>query len=194
MNTTIYKAGFVLFLLLLFAGFSVAQPQPPRAIGFNIDLLPTALSASCGTVGGAGQIWYGQDHLRFRAVGAHFRLPNSLIAQDHFRKQETTAIACICDYVTGKNFDGVWIGSGVEVWLNKIGYENTRETATWTNAVFTVGGGYIWKVYRNFYLDPWAAGHLLLNKKDVHLANDTFKPALMSGEVSLKIGWYFNLK
>ena len=194
MFRTIRKFIYLFLVILLWQNHAFAAEPARQAIGFNIDILPTVLSASAGTVGGAGQVWYARNHLRFRLVGAHFRMPESIMKEDYFRKQETTAIAVICDYVTGKEFNSFWVGSGLELWLNRIGYLNSSNTASWNNAVFTMGGGYIWKFYRNFFLDPWAAVHVLLNKQQVHLQGDTYKPQAITAEASLKIGWYFDLK
>ena len=38
------------------------------ALGFNVDLLPTALSAANGKAGYAPQVWLGIDHVRLRVV------------------------------------------------------------------------------------------------------------------------------
>jgi hypothetical protein len=47
------------------------------AIGFNIDLLPTALSAVNGKLGYAPQVWLGIGHARVRFVGAHLEPPDA---------------------------------------------------------------------------------------------------------------------
>jgi hypothetical protein len=57
--------------------------------------------------------------------------------------------------------------------------------------VGTVGAGYVWKVWGNFYLNPWAAAHLLLSRPEVTLYGATWTPAPLTAEVSLKIGWFF---
>jgi len=54
------------------------EPEIPMAIGFNVDILPTALSAANGRLGYAPQVWLGIGHARIRFVGAHLEPPKAL--------------------------------------------------------------------------------------------------------------------
>lgn len=169
-------------------------PAPPLAVGFVIDLLPTALSASSKHFGGSFQTWVGVGHLRFRAVAAHLHMPDALGARDGYKDQETTVMAAIVDYVFGRHFDGFWVGTGFEGWMNNIGHKaHPGRRAYWNNAVYTIGGGYIWRAIGNFYLEPWVAGHVLLNNPSVRLDAKRYKPFPLSGEASLKIGYFFDI-
>jgi hypothetical protein len=126
----------------------------PLALGFNIDLLPTALSAANGKLGYAPQVWFGIGHARVRFVGAHLEPPKALaFAPNGFRHPTITVFASIIDYTFGPHFDGWWIGSGFEVWQSSIEHDAAPGTARWNSTVFTVGGGHIWQVGENFYLD-----------------------------------------
>ena len=42
------------------------ETPTPLALGFNIDLLPTALSAANGKLGYAPQVWFGESGRRLR--------------------------------------------------------------------------------------------------------------------------------
>jgi len=42
------------------------ESSTPLALGFNIDLLPTALSAANGKLGYAPQVWFGESGRRLR--------------------------------------------------------------------------------------------------------------------------------
>jgi hypothetical protein len=53
------------------------EPGVPMAVGFNLDLLPTALSAAHGRPGYAPQVWLGIGHARIRFVGAHLEPPDA---------------------------------------------------------------------------------------------------------------------
>ncbi len=87
----------------------------PMALGFNVDLLPTVLSAANGRLGYAPQVWLGLGHARVRFVGAHLEPPDAFaFAPSGFRNPTTTAFASILDYTFGPRFDGPWVGSGFE--------------------------------------------------------------------------------
>ena len=164
------------------------------ALGFNIDLLPTVLSAANGRAGYAPQVWLGIGPARVRFVGAHLEPPDAFaFAPAGFRKPTTTVVACIIDYTFGPRFDGAWIGSGVEVWQSSIEHANVAGTARWNSAVFTVGGGYIWRFAGDFFLDPWAGVHLVLNPQTITLGGFNYDPFPLQGEVSLKVGWFLPL-
>ena len=76
---------------------------------------------------------------------------------------------------------------------NTIGSPAGPDTASWSSGVATLGGGFVWKLRGNLYLNPWAAGHLLLSRPEVTLYGATWKPGALTGEVSLKVGWYTSL-
>jgi len=164
------------------------------AVGFNLDLLPTILSAANGRPGYAPQVWVGVGHVRVRFVGAHLEPPDAFaFAPSGFRAPTLTVFASIIDYTFGPRFDGAWLGSGVEVWQSTIGHEAVAETARWTSTVFTVGGGYIWRFAGDLYLDPWAGAHAILNPQTVSLGAFDYNPFPIQGEISLKVGWFLSL-
>jgi hypothetical protein len=55
----------------------------------------------------------------------------------------------------------------------------------------TVGVAIIFKVYKNFYVEPWGALHYVLNNEEVSVNNTEYKTKKLQGEVSLKIGCHF---
>lgn len=173
---------------------SAVAPAPNLAVGLVIDLLPTVLSATTRHFGGSFQTWLGVGHWRVRMVGAHLHMPDALGARNGYTNQETTVMAGIVDYVFGAHFDGFWVGTGFEDWMNGIGHKaHPGRRAYWNNAVYTLGGGYIWRVYKNLYIEPWVAGHALLNNPSVRLDAKRHKPFPLTGEASLKIGYFFDL-
>ena len=181
------------------ASAAPASPAPPRrALGFTIDLLPILLSASVGEVGLSGQIWFGFDHIRLRLVGARMALPDWVGAQDGFEDQELISTAAVIDYVFGDHFDGWWVGAGFEYWHSSIGHEDVPgRRVAWDAGVATVGGGYIWRALFNddvsFYVEPWAAAHLRVTPASPELDGRAYTPSRVNGEVSLKIGVFFDL-
>src|ERR1041385_2702238 len=91
------------------------------ALGFNVDLFPTVISAVNGKLGYAPQVWIGIDRVRVRFVGAHLEAPDAFaFADEGFENPTTTAFAAIIDYTFGPHFDGPWIGSGFEIWQQSI--------------------------------------------------------------------------
>jgi hypothetical protein len=183
-------------LALLLAGAGLAAAAEPdagpgkRAFGVELDLLPTVLSAIDGQLGVGGNVWVGEDHLRLRAVGTHVEFPAGALTPSGFEDRRLTVAAGIVDWFFQRGFEGPWIGGGVEYWWNTIGSPAGPGTASWNTWVLTLGGGFVWKVWGNLYLNPWAAGHLLLSTPEVTLHGATWKPNALTGEVSLKVGWF----
>jgi hypothetical protein len=167
------------------------DPPTPHALGFNIDLLPTALSAANGKLGYAPQVWLGVGHARIRFVGAHLEPPKAFaFAPNGFRNPTVTVFASIIDYTFGSRFDGWWLGSGFEVWQSSIEHDAVVGTARWNSTVFTVGGGYIWRVRGDFFLDAWAGAHVVLNPQAVTLGAFQYDPFPLQAEASMKVGWF----
>src|SRR5216110_437859 len=92
--------------------------RPRRlAVGVQLDLFPTVISAVAGHLGYAPQVWAGVDRVRLRLVGAHLEPPDALaFAPDGFRRPTTTVLAAVIDYTFGPRFDGFWVGAGFENW------------------------------------------------------------------------------
>ncbi|HEY6880854.1 MAG TPA: hypothetical protein VI299_22675, partial [Polyangiales bacterium] len=96
----------------------------------------------------------------------------------------------VFDYTFGPRFDGAWVCSGVEIWTRSIRHHDVAGTARWASTVFTFGGGYIWRFAGDFYLDPWAGVHAVLDSHPVWLGGHRFRPRPVEAEASLKVGWF----
>jgi hypothetical protein len=188
--------------LALATGPAAAQPPEPApppqaqpmAWGFTTDLLPPVVSAIAGDFGGSLQTWLGIGHARVRLVAARVSFPPALSGGDGFRARKLGVVAGLIDYVFGPRWSGFWVGGGVESWANRIEHRDAPgERASWQSAVATAGGGYIWPVLGNFYLEPWGAAHLLLDNPAVSLAGHTYHPFPVTAELSLKLGWFVDL-
>ena len=201
MNSIAKKTAPALILALLMTAAVLITPEHTSAadtgrqsaLGYEVDLFPTAISATAGETGYAFQTWAGIDRVKIRLVGAHLVLPDSLAGNDNFEDREMTVGALIFDYVFGENFQGFWFGTGVELWQNRIRHTGSGEQADWITGVLTAGGGYIFKVYGNLYLNPWAALHYVMNNREIVIAGDSFEQSPVQFSVSLKIGYYFSL-
>lgn len=185
----------VLFFIGMTAEISAEEPSAPRAeaLGFTVDFLPTVMSLTEGKAGGALQTWFGYGHFRARLVGAHLHYNDALVGNDDFKNHSMTVGALIADYVFGDHFSGPWIGTGYEFWSNAIENKASGRISHWNNHVLTLGGGYIFPIRGNFYLEPWGAAHLILNEKKIDSDGAAFKPQRFSAEASLKAGYFFDL-
>jgi hypothetical protein len=169
---------------------SVAKPATNRigedwTIGTELDLLPYISG------GYYVSLWYGKDHLRYRGVYARTNVP-SFAVPDGFSNHELWAAAFIVDYFFKENFEGWWVAAGYEYWDSQIQTESGSHKLFYNNNIMTVGGGYVWKFADNFYLNPWAAGHILITGTGpFQMGDQTYTPSLFTPELSLKVGWHF---
>ncbi len=183
------KAIFLSFCFVLLSISFHAQEdnQSTRStsIGFELDAVPYIFK------GYYGSVWVGHNHFRYRAVITKIETPD-FILKDGFTNNEINVYAAIVDYFFKPDFEGWWIGPGLEYWDAKIQTNSKLETVEYNNTIFTIGGGYIWKFYKNFYLNPWVAGHLrIAGDKEVIVDQSTFETPLFTPEISLKLGWHF---
>lgn len=184
----------ILFVFTMINPFVKAQTdtiQTKKTIGFAIDLLPPVMSSLTNHLGYSAQLWYGYNKIRVRGVIAGFYLPDKLMGNKDFKDMKITASALIVDCFKDYNFRGFWVGAGFELWSNTITAKANSANYNWNNYVATLGGGYIYKVYKNFYVEPWGALHGVLNDEKVTVSSTEFKPKRIQGEVSLKVGWHF---
>lgn len=170
------------------------RAERPLALGFQLDLFPTVVSAVNGKAGYAPQIWLGIDHVRLRLVGAHLEPPDALaFADEGFENPTTTALAIIIDYTFGDYFDGFWVCAGFEAWQQSIEHEAVSERAVWSSVVGTTGGGYIWRFYENFFVDPWVGVHWTMNPERVELGPYEYEPPPVVANASVKVGVFVDL-
>jgi hypothetical protein len=92
----------------------------------------------------------------------------------------------------GRYLRGFRVGGGAKYWQNDVRRKTSGQSASWDNVAATLGGGYVWKFYGNFYLNLWGAGHLIVGgDTKVPVGAETFEPSRFTGEVSLNVGWHF---
>jgi hypothetical protein len=175
------------------APFKTDTIKVKESIGVAIDLLPPILSATTGHFGYSAQVWYGYNKNRIRGVVAGFQIPDKIMGNDSFKDLKTTATALIYDRFKNNNFQGWWLGAGLEFWNNTITSNTDYKDYNFNNYVATTGMGYIFTVYKNSYIEPWGAIHYVLNDEKVVVGNTEYQTKKFQGEVSLKIGWAFKL-
>jgi hypothetical protein len=160
------------------------------AVGVEIDLLPIVLSAAAGELGAGANAWIGVDRFRFRCVGTHAAFPSSL-APKGFIDRKLDVVAAVVDVFARRDLSGPWLGTGVEYWWNSARAASGGGTARWESPVYTLGGGWVVPVWRGAYVNPWAAGHVLLSRPAATAGAETWRPGRLAGEVSVKVGWLF---
>lgn len=189
------KLFYILLVFSLFSHNIMAQSdsiKTKKTVGVAIDLLPPVMSAMTNNFGYSAQLWYGYNKIRIRGVVAGFNMPDKMMGNNDFKDLKMTATAVIVDYFfKDYNFKGWWIGAGFEFWNSTIASKINNEEYTFNNYVATAGGGYIFKVYKNFYVEPWGAVHYVLNNDKATVGATEYKTKKLQGEVSLKIGWHF---
>jgi hypothetical protein len=152
--------------------------------GVELDALPFI------TGGYYGSCWYGIDHVRFRGVITQTTIPEFVVPAG-FKNNRLNVAAFIVDYFPRQNLQGWWIGSGLELWNATIEHDKEQGASSYSNTIFTVGGGFVWTFYKNFYLNPWTAVHLLVaGNRHVPVGSTIYDPPLFTAEVSIKVGWY----
>ncbi|MDP4204468.1 MAG: hypothetical protein Q8859_00530 [Bacteroidota bacterium] len=157
----------------------------PLKIGTELDILPYA------TGGYYGSVWIGKGHFRVRPVVSFVNVP-SFVIKEGYKENKLMAYAFLADYFFKNDFKGFWIGTGFEYWDASIIKKEDLLKRNYDNTVFTIGGGYVLNFYKNFYLNPWAAGHLIIGgNRTVNFPSGDFKPSGFTPEASLKIGWHF---
>lgn len=174
-----------LIALLPFDGQSQPLVSNKWSIGVEQDVLPYA------TGGYFAGLWAGKKQVRVRALTAHVHKPD-LLVKDGFTNNKITAYALLGDYFLKEGWKGWWIASGLVYWKSSIQAKERIGTAAFQNMLVNGSLGYNWKFYKNFYLSPWAGLHLRVGgDRSVLIDGQTYKPALLNPEASVKLGWFF---
>ncbi|MDR3625255.1 MAG: hypothetical protein P4L45_00395 [Ignavibacteriaceae bacterium] len=165
-----------------------AQQNDNIKYGVELDALPYL----SGGYYGSG--WVGYNNFRFRLVAAKVKTP-SFVVTDGFENLDTKAYAFIVDYFPCEkrdNLTGLWLGAGIEYWDNSITNSFNHQSAGFNSYQFTLGGGYVFNVWENLYLNPWIAGHLeIAGDRSVFAGTREYKPHIVLPEASIKLGWQF---
>lgn len=167
---------------------SVSQLPYYKSIGFELDALPY-LSG-----GYYASAWYGVNHFRYRGVVANTQIPEFALCSC-IQEHQLNAYAFIVDYFFKPQFSGWWVAAGYEYWDNWIIEKEETEQVYYSNSVITVGGGYVWHFWKGFYLNPWAAGHIIVSGNGpINMGDWDYYPRTFTPEVSLKLGYNFPVK
>jgi len=179
--------SFIVTILMVAsaAATAVGQGGTDRrwTIGTELDVFPYA------TGGWYGSLFAGYENIRLRGVVARSYLPG-FVRPDGITEQRVNAYAGIIDFLFKPGFDGWWLGFGYEYWDTQ--YTSEDGITQVGSNVLTVGGGYIWRFWKGFYLNPWAAAHVVLDAEEsITVGSTSFVPSGVLPELSLKLGWTF---
>jgi hypothetical protein len=176
---------FTVILLFYASAFAQVEPSKKITIGIEQDLLPYA------TGGYFAGFWVGKNHLRTRALMARVHKPDFIIEKG-FTNNRVTAYALTLDYFLKERWNGWWAGAGVVNWKSSIQTDLRASTANYNNWLLNGSIGYNIKLYKHFYISPWAGMHIrVAGDKVVEVDHQTFTPPLLNPEASVKVGYYF---
>ena len=186
------KTLILLFAILASTSLKAQPLEKPEetktSIGLEADVLPYL------TGGYYGSVWVAHSHVRYRAVITNVTTPDFML-EDGFTNNEMTVYALLIDYFFKSSVEKWWVGGGLEYWDAEIQTNARLSTATYECYVATVGGGYVWKLHKNFYLNPWVAMHARLGGDSSAIVDGKeFAAARFTPEASLKLGWYFQAR
>jgi hypothetical protein len=180
-------------LLLAQAPSQVAQgnhvaASPSWKAGTEIDLLPYVMNGYYASAFVARDAW------RLRGVAARSQAPSFLVT-DGFEKKRTDAYALLVDRFMGQKknrLQGFWIGGGAELWRSRIRQDGTTDFARYDNTVLTAGSGYVWKLSRHFYVNPWSAMHVVVGgDREINVSGKNYEQPRFTPELSVKFGIVF---
>lgn len=170
-------------------GESPAPEQQRRlGLGVNLDFFPTVLSAVDGEFGLSIQPWFGIDRFKLRLNITHMRIPDSLVATRYFHKNSANTFSLVFEYCFGSNFDGFTVGGGVGVINNMVSHRYFNRKGNSITPFVTIEGGYIWRFYRNLYIEPCLALDVMVTGQKIKVWGFDYKPLPVTGEISLKFG------
>lgn len=176
-----------LFIMIILSSHRLicAQEQFKLNTGIELDALPYLNG------GYYGSVWTGCGNIRLRAVITKTDIP-SLVVRSGFDDLNTRAYALLMDYFPNKDYNGLWTAVGFEYWENSVKNSKNKISGSMNDIQFTAGGGYTWKFWHNFYLNPWYAVHLRVGGNSEKLIGGVpYKSSLILPEASVKLGWYF---
>lgn len=175
---------------------SLSTPSPSESksaqerllFGLETDVLPYALH---GYYAGG---FLGRGGWRVRGVVEANTAPSFQVASG-FEDKRSDTYALLVDRFIGRrrnNLQGFTADVGVEYLRNRIRTTALPATANYHDFVLTAGGGYVWKVSRHVYLNPWAAGSFVVaGQRRIPVSGQTYKQPIAAPEASVKIGIVF---
>jgi hypothetical protein len=179
---------FILFLLLFSKNTTVfAQNNDTLkklTIGIEQDVLPYLLKGFIGTV------WLGKGNSRYRLSYAQATAPKFFIGKDLI-SDKVKAVGLSYEYFFKDDFKGLWLGPGLGFWQNDVTFENGITTKN-KSFILTLGSGYNISLSNWLYVSPWVALHTrLTGTNEVNAFYQSYKPAILTPEVSFKVGVKF---
>jgi hypothetical protein len=195
-----YTLGPAFILLLTLSANSLFAQQPPQSlnesaidqrswkVGTEVDVLPYA------TGGYYASAFVGHRGWRYRGLASRTDLPSFLVTSG-FEQKRTDAYALLADRFLGSRrtqLRGFWVSGGGEFWQNRIRQQDTSNFTYYDNFVLTGGGGYVWKLSKHFYLNPWGAVHVVVGgATNINVSGKTYQQPRLVPEASLKFGFIF---
>jgi hypothetical protein len=156
--------------------------------GTEFDVTPFVLD------GYYASLFAGRNGWRARAVEATSNVPDFLVSSG-FKNKRSNATALLVDRFIGlrrNEMRGFWIGGGGEFWRSRISQQSVTGDTYYNTFDLTVGGGYVLKLSRHFYLNPWADVHMVAaGSTRIDVSGKIYNQPRWMAEPSLKLGFVF---
>lgn len=186
--------GLALVFTLLVPASRAAEPVLPAApvctwkSGGELDAVPYAMK------GYYASAFAGKDGNRLRLVVTRSDIPSFMVTNG-FKDKRSDAYALLAGHFFGsrrQQMQGPWLGAGGEYWRTRIRTDASPAVVHYDNAMLTVGGGYVIPLSRHVYVNPWAAGHLVVaGDRNIPVSGETYVQPRFTAEASIKLGIIF---
>lgn len=184
--TLVFVAMILMSLVAKAQSSDTPRSDLPVTVGTELDAVPFLNEGYYFSLIG------GYDHWRLRAIVTQTNLPKFVYDSSSFTQSSLHVYAVVVDYFLESDNRGFWVGVGGERWKGSVGGRVAGTTGSFQETVATLGVGYNWFFFRNFYLDPWVAVHVrCAGDSDAKVGDQTYEMNVVQAEGSLKVGWYF---
>jgi hypothetical protein len=175
----------LLFLISIYL-IGTSTLYPIDNFGVEADLLPYVSGGNY--IGG----FVSENGFKYRLVRAETNLPE-FILENNIDNVNLEVYAFIVDYYFDKtNYEGLWIGAGFEYWQSRIDEKNGVKDVKLNQKIFTLGGGYVFRLSDRLYVNPWVAIHVDMGSEDYKMIGNTkYKIHDILPEASIKLAYYF---
>lgn len=174
--------------LLLGSSILLSAQSPAEGPHWSteVDLLPLA------TGGWYTSLAMGRNSMRVRAVASEVHVPDAFSPKGWIDAR-IRAQALLVDRFFRPEFNGPWVGAGLEHWDELLKRENGMEPVRLKSFQATLGAGWVFNPGKGWTLNPWMAMHQRISgDREASIGRVVCRPRAVQVEASLKVGYSFN--
>jgi hypothetical protein len=135
--------------------------------------------------------WAGLGKIRLRGVLTHTQTPHFLI-RPNIASEHTKAGVLWADFATKEHFKGFWLGIGGGFWAQELKSHPNGLKRVLDSAVFGIGAGYNWFVFKGLYISPFVSLHIRLSGNKAFILDGlSYEPRSIMPVLSLRLGYRF---